>query len=137
MECPRAAEAGSPGIQRSRRNLIKFGGIAGSLAIASLTPTSADVLACSTAIAARCFLRGTSILAAQGNRKVEDIRVGDLPPTVLGGERAVQWIGGARFKRNLAEPWVKDVLPVRIAPSALGPDVPRTELFVTRGHSLL
>src|SRR5262249_28458599 len=34
-------------------------------------------------------------------------------------------------------PWVKDVLPVRIARSALGRDVPHADLCVTKAHALL
>jgi hypothetical protein len=36
-----------------------------------------------------------------------------------------------------SKPWVKDALPVRISRSALAPDVPHSDLYVTRGHSLL
>jgi Hint domain len=54
----------------------------------------------------------------------------------------------ANFIRQLSPPaastvanrnvwWVKDALPVRIARSALAPNVPHTDLYVTRGHSLL
>jgi hypothetical protein len=40
-------------------------------------------------------------------------------------------------KSDPSKPWVKDALPVRIARSALAPNVPHTDLYVTRGHSLL
>ena len=50
----------------------------------------------------------------------------------------VQWIGRYSFrKRDPSKPWVEDVLPVRIARSALGPNVPHADLFVTARHSLL
>jgi hypothetical protein len=33
--------------------------------------------------------------------------------------------------------WVKNVLPIRVARSALGPDVPHADLSVTQTHALL
>lgn len=85
-----------------------------------------------------CFLKGTKILTAAGERKVEDLVAGDLLPTVFGGVQPVRWIG--RFRRvrtDPSRPWVKDARPVRIARSALAPEVPHTDLLVTRGHAVL
>ena len=85
-----------------------------------------------------CFLRGTTIRTAEGDRKVEDLAVGDLLPAIFGGIQPIQWIGRYRFKKtDPTKAWVKDVSPVRVARSALGPDVPHADLFVTRAHSLL
>ena len=85
-----------------------------------------------------CFLKGTKIQTAEGERKVEDLAIGDLLPTMFGGLRPVQWIGRYPIRRSdPTKPWVKDALPVRIARSALAPNVPHTDLYVTRGHSLL
>jgi hypothetical protein len=56
---------------------------------------------------------------------------------MFGGPRPVQWIGRYSFKKNDPNPWVKDALPVRIARSALAPDVPHADLYVTAAHSLL
>ena len=43
-----------------------------------------------------CFLKGTKIQTIAGERKVEDLAIGDLLPTVFGGERPIQWIGHYR-----------------------------------------
>jgi Hint domain len=86
----------------------------------------------------RCFLRGTKISTATGERRVEDLSIGDLVPTVFGGTRRIQWIG--RFRRirsDLGRPWAKSARPVRIARSALAPNVPHSDLYVTQGHALL
>ncbi|MBV8736782.1 MAG: Hint domain-containing protein [Alphaproteobacteria bacterium] len=84
-----------------------------------------------------CFLKGTTIRTADGGRKVEDLAVGDLLPTVFGGIRPIQWIGRYPFKKSdPAKAWVRDVLPVRVARSALGPDVPYADLYLTKPHSL-
>jgi Hint domain len=85
-----------------------------------------------------CFLRGTRISTVTGERRVEDLSIGDLVPTAFGGTRPIQWIG--RFRRirsNSGMPWVKNARPVRIARSALAPNVPHADLYVTQGHALL
>ncbi len=85
-----------------------------------------------------CFLKGTKILTAEGERKIEDLAIGDLLPTMFGGLRPVLWIGRYPIKKSdPSKPWVKDALPIRIARSALAPNVPHADLYVTALHSLL
>ena len=85
-----------------------------------------------------CFLRGTKILTTEGERKIEDRAVGDLLPTKFGGLRPVQWIGRYPIKKSApSKAWVKDALPIRIARSALAPNVPHADLYVPAAHSLL
>jgi hypothetical protein len=72
-----------------------------------------------------------------GERTVEDLSVGDMLATMFGGMRPIQWIGQYPLKKSdPSKPWVKDALPVRIARSALAPDVPHADLYVTGGHAL-
>lgn len=124
--------------QRSRRHLIKVGAIAASAVLALPTKATRARTICAAAIGCSCFLRGTTIRTADGERKIEDLAVGDRVPTVFGGMRPIQWIGRYPFKRSdLGRGWVRDVLPVRIGRSALGPDVPYADLYVTRSHALL
>jgi hypothetical protein len=93
---------------------------------------------CSSGGHQNCFLKGTKILTAEGERRIEDLAIGDLLPTAFGGLRPVQWIGRyPRKKSDQSRPWVKDALPVRIARSALGPNLPHADLYVTAAHSLL
>jgi hypothetical protein len=81
-----------------------------------------------------CFLKGTKIQTAEGERKVEDLAIGDLLPTMFGGLRPGQWIGRYPIKRSdPSKPWVKDALPVRIARSALAPDVPHFRSLCDEG----
>ena len=40
-------------------------------------------------------------------------------------------------KSDPSKPWVKNALPIRIARSALAPDLPHADLYVTAAHSLL
>ena len=52
--------------------------------------------------------------------------------------RPIQWIGRYPIKKSdPSKPWVKDALPVRIARSALAPDLPHADLYVTAAHCLL
>ncbi len=124
--------------QRTRRNIMKMGAILGSaLGSAVLTRTKASANPPSIVPLGHCFLKGTAIRTADGDRKVEDIAIGDLLPTMFGGTRAIQWIGRYPIRKSdRARPWVKDALPVRIAPSAIAPGVPHAALFVTATHAL-
>jgi hypothetical protein len=118
---------------RTRRNIVKMGVILASAGIATAKMARAQtVSATATATGAsfwwggKCLLRGTNIETVIGQRKVEDLASGDLLPTQFGGIRPIQWIGRYPLKKSdPSKPWVKDVLPVRIARSALAPDVPR------------
>jgi hypothetical protein len=149
----------SSGMQRTRRNLIKMGAIATASTLATVHSASAgqgvicevvdginDILGTHLPCpipkkgggGSNCFLKGTRILTADGERKIEELAIGDLLPTMFGGLRPIQWIGRYSIKRgDPSKPWVKDALPVRIAPSALGPNVPHSDLYVTGGHALL
>ncbi len=163
------------GIRRSRRNIIKIGGITASAIFAGLTITTPVTAAPPgppgppppgppgppppgppgppppgppgppppgppgpPPPGPQCFLKGTTIRTTDGDRKIEDLAVGDLLPTVFGGIQPIQWIGRYRFRKSdPAKAWVKDVLPVRVARSVLGPDIPHADLYVTKAHSLL
>jgi Hint domain len=119
--------------RRTRRNIVAMGAIFGSVVLAKTT----TAFACPPALC-KCFLKGTKIRTAEGDREIEDLAIGDLLPTRFGGLRPVQWIGRYPFKkRDPSKPWVKDALPVRITRSAVGPNVPHTDLYVTGGHALL
>ena len=136
------------GAQRTRRNIVKAAPILASAAAVSLATTRNAFGGNGKGNngngngnggnGANCFLKGTKILTADGERKIEDLAIGDLLPTMFGGLRPVQWIGRyPRKKSDPSKPWVKNALPVRIARSALAPNLPRADLYVTAAHSLL
>jgi hypothetical protein len=138
----------SLGTQRTRRNTMKMGAILAFAALSSVSKTDRASAncgnnkpvgnGCAKGNAANCFLKGTTIRTVSGDRKIEDLAVGDLLPTKFSGLRPVQWIG--RYPMKKSDPsraWVKDALPIRIARSALGPELPHADLYVTGGHSLL
>jgi hypothetical protein len=123
----------------SRRHLMKMGAIAASAMLAiTMKTTRVEAAVCATAVRCNCFLKGTTIRTVVANRKVEDLVMGDLLPTVFGGIRPIQWIGRYPFKRSdPGKGWGRDVLPVRVSKSALGPDVPYADLYITKSHALL
>lgn len=124
---------------RTRRNIIKIGAILAPAFLARIgaaraTPGVSPQIHFGLG---NCFLKGTRIRTAEGDRLVADLAVGDLLPTMFGGIRPIQWIGHYPLKKSdPSKPWVRDALPVRIVRSALAPDVPYADLYVTGGHAL-
>jgi len=123
------------------RNVMAIGVLAASAAVAGIGPASAmgrvPPSGGGGGGSSNCFLKGTKLRTAQGERKVEDLAIGDLLPTASGELRPVQWVGHYRYTRSdRSKPWVKDVRPVRIMRSALAPNVPHTDLYVTQTHAM-
>jgi len=149
-----ASADGSTGLQSSRRNLIRMTALVASALLAETATTSAEAgdflwfhwghhhhPNTDPNIGGNdfhCFLKGTTIRTADGERRIEDLAVGDLLPTVFGGIRPIQWIGRYRYRKSdPAKPWVRNVMPIRIARSALGPNVPHANLYISEQHALL
>ena len=147
-------------LQSSRRNLIRMGAIAASALIAKATTAAADDFHREGDWGwdwwrdrdkdrhqdsnkdrdrdHRCFFKGTAIRTTEGDRKIEDLTPGDLLPTIFGGTRPIQWIGRYRHRKsNPDKPWVRNVMPIRITRSALGPNVPHADLYISEAHALL
>ena len=142
--------------QRTRRNVIRMGTILATTAATSLAtakPADASVLSdlikyllglansknnsSASGVGNRCLLRGTCVTTADGERKVEDLAIGDLLPTMFGGMQPIRWID--RYPLNKTDPgksWPENLRPIRIARSALGPNLPRNDLYVSPWHSL-
>ena len=86
--------------------------------------------------AAPCFLAGTAILTAGGERAVEALRVGDLVPAYHGGAlRRVVWTGQTRIDLD-RHPEPGKVAPVRVVADAFAPGVPHRDLVVSPDHAL-
>ena len=145
----------NPGTQRTRRNIMKMGAIAVPATLVTVNSASAGLVCGILGLfgvqcppigtgngnggnKSNCFLSGTKILTAGGERNIEDLAVGDLLPTMFGGLRPVQWIGRYRYtKSEPSKPWAESARPVRIARSALASNVPQADLYVSAAHSLL
>jgi Hint domain len=83
-----------------------------------------------------CFLAGTRIWTPHGESRIEDLRVNDLVITSSGEAKPIQWAWGRRFERPCGQKWPEELAPIRVAPSALGPNTPHRELFLSRYHCL-
>jgi len=86
-------------------------------------------------MAPRCFLRGTQIWTPHGERRVEDLRVDDVVVTSSGEAKPIQWVWGRRFERH-GRKWAEEIAPIRVAQSALGPNTPHRDLYISRYHCL-
>ncbi len=123
------------------RNLLAIGAIAATAAMGKTTPASAvdddDRRKPKRHHDPQCFLKGTKIRTVDGERNVEDLAVGDIAITHFGGTRRIEWIGRSAYKKDYpGRPWPGYATPVRIARSALAPDVPQADLLVSAGHAL-
>jgi len=83
-----------------------------------------------------CFLRGTQIWTPDGERGVEDLRINDLVVTSSGEAKPIRWVWGRRFERQCGQKWDEEIAPIRVAQSALGPNTPHRDLFLSRYHCL-
>jgi hypothetical protein len=83
-----------------------------------------------------CYLRGTKILTPAGEVPVESLNIGDAVITKFGGYRPIKWIG----RQSFARPFIQnnfEQIPVRITAGALGHALPRRDLWISPGHSML
>jgi hypothetical protein len=83
-----------------------------------------------------CFLRGTRIWSPRGESRVEDLRINDLVVTSSGEAKPIQWVWRRRFERQCGQKWAEEIAPIRVAQSALGPNTPHRDLFLSRYHCL-
>ena len=83
-----------------------------------------------------CFLKGTRIWTPDGESEVEDLRIHDLVVTSSGEAKPIQWMRARRFERQSGQEWAKEIIPIRVKQSALGPNTPHRDLYLSRYHCL-
>jgi hypothetical protein len=83
-----------------------------------------------------CFLKGTLIWTPSGENRIEDLRVNDVVVTSSGGATSIQWVWRRRFEREPGQKWDQKIVPIRVARSALGPNTPHRDLYLSRYHCL-
>jgi hypothetical protein len=88
-----------------------------------------------TAVAV-CFLRGTRIWTPRGESRVEDLQINDLVVTSSGEAKPIQWVWKRRFERQCEQKWCEEIVPIRVGQSALGPNTPHRDLYLSRYHCL-
>lgn len=83
-----------------------------------------------------CFVSGTLIRTAQGERPVEALRPGDLVWTRDNGFQPLRWCGSSHVDQVMlgAGPHLR---PIRIDVDALGPNCPAAPLRVSPQHRIL
>lgn len=83
-----------------------------------------------------CVLRGTLIATSDGDRRVEELRPGDLILLHDGRTEPVSWIGSRVLSAEelSADP---DLRPILIRANALGPERPQRDLRVSPQHRVL
>jgi hypothetical protein len=131
METPSVSTA----IRRTRRSVIAMGKLLGAGAFGIAMTSSRNAEAASSG-GKPCFLKGTRVRLAGGEKKIEDIRIGDLVVTKSGLEKPVRWVARRRYRKSPGARWVENIRPVRIARNALGPGVPSSDLFISDTHAL-
>lgn len=119
----------------ARRHFLRvFSAVAGAAAISGLSNTASAQNP--RLDGPPCFLKGTRVLTSRGFVPVEDLCVGDQLTTVDGATKPVKWIGRRPFSRGPTGQWSEAVHPIRVARSALGDNVPRSDLYLSPGHCL-
>lgn len=82
-----------------------------------------------------CFANGSWIATPKGERRVETLKVGDLVVTADGETRPIRWIGVRTV--TVSEMLLKKELrPVVIPAGAFGPNLPHSDLRLSRQHRL-
>lgn len=83
-----------------------------------------------------CFLKGTRILTAKGEVRVEDLRVGDQVCTVDNRDVEIRWIGRHTYA-DASSSASDETMPIRISRFALDDQTPSRDLYVSPAHALL
>jgi hypothetical protein len=82
-----------------------------------------------------CFVQRTRIRTPEGERRIEDLKIGDLVVTFSGESKPIKWIGHQRFKKS-CERWPADFEPVRISRFALDERTPHSDLYLSPNHAI-
>lgn len=83
-----------------------------------------------------CFTPGTLIATPKGERRVEDLQVGDRIITRDNGIQQIRWLGTRTLNtRELAH--APHLNPVRIRQGALGNGLPERDMLVSPNHRVL
>lgn len=90
-------------------------------------------------VAANCYLAGSLVQTAQGDRPVEALRIGDPVLTASGRYRPIRWIGVTTIPARLlgtAEAR-RDCLPLIVRKDAVHENVPSQDLYIAPLHSMV
>jgi hypothetical protein len=80
-----------------------------------------------------CFVAGTLIATPEGERRIEDLRVGDMVCTAEGDAQPVLWVG----RSPVTSSGSVTQQPIQFSPGSLGPDLPQRTLLVSPQHRMV
>lgn len=83
-----------------------------------------------------CFAAGTLIETADGSRRIETLRRGDLVLTKDNGLQPIRWIGSRKIGTAVLQE-NPNLRPIRIKAGALGAGTPASDLVVSPQHRVL
>ena len=145
MNAPTPESRQAPDNRRTRRNVIAMAGILASTVVAATVGATTIARAgwrgdedwCRrSGNGGRCFLRGTKILTDADETAIENLRVGDMVSTASGQSRAIKRVMSWTAEREPNQDWSDDVAPIKICRSALAPNVPHRDLYLSPAHAL-
>ena len=139
MPSPPPESRQTPDNRRTRRNVIAMTGILASIAATVGATTIAHAMGGMPGRpgnGGQCFLRGTKILTDVGETAIENLGVGDMVSTVSGELRAIKRVISWKAEREPNQDWTDDVAPIKICRSALAPNVPHRDLYLSPAHAL-
>jgi hypothetical protein len=82
-----------------------------------------------------CYCPGTLIRTAYGEKRVEQLAIGDKVMTMSGALRPIKWIGRRSYRGRFVM-GRKDILPVCIKAGALDDNIPRRDLWISPHHAM-
>lgn len=83
-----------------------------------------------------CFVTGTHVLTEQGEKRVEELVIGDRVQTANGESEPIKWIGRQTVKPEDVQNPMRGY-PIRIKAGALGNHLPVRDLYVSPDHAVL
>jgi len=97
---------------------------------------TSSILSCDIENEVACFTPGTAIATAKGERRVENLRIGDRIITRDNGIQEIRWAGRKDMSSSslIANPHLQ---PIVIRAGAMGDGVPERDLLVSPNHRCL
>ena len=134
--------------RRTRRNVVAMVGMISSLLLASIVGAKNAEAGDGNGKAGdgdgkghrhgggSCFLSGTHVRTEAGEIAIESLQTGALLLTASGQSRAVKQIHRWETVREPGQDWAQHVAPIKVACSALAPNVPHRDLYLSPQHAV-